>query len=559
MPFSIRDTIGDTIRTLSTKAAEKGLTLTHELVGDVPEGLRGDPGRLRQVLINLVSNALKFTHVGGVAVTVSAQSNTEDACELHFSIADTGIGIPPDQQEAIFDIFAQADGSTTRRYGGTGLGLTISAQLVEMMGGRVWVESEVGVGSTFHFTARLEIVDDTTAVVATTDLSRTTVLAIGGGDGQRSVTEMLRQGGMHPMAAATARDALDLLDHMAPGERPHALIIDAVNEYDVPSRLVDLDIPIVLLANPGRRGDAARYRELGVAGYLTKPVGQADLLDAIRTAVAGTAAGALITRHWLREHRLRYRILLADDSPTNRMLAMRILENRGHAVTAVDDGRQAIEALERSQFDVILMDVQMPVMDGLEATVAIRMKESSEGGHIPIVALTAHALDSDRQRCLDAGMDAHVSKPFRAPELFATIEQLAAPAGKPPSALIDNDDYADGGPAIDRRELMSSVGDIPDLVQELVSLVAEEVPPIADDIPPAIARGDLEVVSRRAHRIKGSVGSIAAQRAHEAASSLESAARAGDSAATAAAWDLLSRELKFLQAEIDSLLEDRVV
>jgi signal transduction histidine kinase/CheY-like chemotaxis protein/HPt (histidine-containing phosphotransfer) domain-containing protein len=556
VPFSISDTIGDTVRTLAVRAKERNLSVSHELIGDVPEGLQGDPGRLRQVLINVIGNALKFTHVGGVEVNVSAEREGDEAI-LHFSIADSGIGIPADQLDTIFDTFAQADGSSTRRYGGTGLGLPISAQLVEMMDGQIWVESEVGVGTTVHFTARFGVVSDT-ASVAPVDLGRTAVLIIAGPERQRALSTMLRQGGMRPMIAASAEDALDSLDGMAEGHRPQAIVVEATSEYDLPSRLIDTNIPLLVIVEPGRRGDAGRYRNIGVAAYLTTPVANADLLDAIRTAVAGTSAGALITRHWLREHRLRFNILLADDSATNRMLAVRLLEGRGHIVTAVDDGRQAVDAIRSTPYDVVLMDVQMPIMDGLEATEAIRALEEASGDHTPIIALTAHALDSDRQRCLDAGMDAYVSKPFRASELLATIEQLASPNGKTPDTLIDPADYDEFGPAIDRRQLMLVVGGMPDLAAELASLVMEEVPEIAEKIPAALAAGDLGAVAGFAHKIKGSVGTVAAARAIEAANDLEQAARDDDASAAALGWDDLGRELKFLYAELDSLVAERV-
>jgi signal transduction histidine kinase/CheY-like chemotaxis protein/HPt (histidine-containing phosphotransfer) domain-containing protein len=560
VPFSVRDSIGDTIRTLAVKAAEKGLALTHEVVGDLPDGLRGDPGRLRQVLINLIGNALKFTHVGGVVVTVTAQETADDETVLHFSVADTGIGIPRDKQDAIFDMFAQVDGSSTRRYGGTGLGLAISAQLIEMMQGKVWVESELGIGSTFHFTARFGLVDDSTSFVATADLSRTRVLMVTNGGPQRTMLEMLRQGGMHPVAVHTAEDALEMINGLSDDDRPEAIVLETTNDLALSSRLADTRIPIVILSNPGRRGDAARFHQMGVAAYLTNPVSHTDLLDTIRTAVAGSAGGVLITRHWLREHRKQFSVLLADDSPTNRMLAMRLLESRGHGVTPVEDGGAAVTAFDTGAYDVVLMDVQMPVMDGFEATAAIREREAATGGHIPIVALTAHAMDGDRQRCLDAGMDAYVSKPFRSSELFATIEQLVSSDGlRPPLYMIDEDDYDEAGPAVDRRQLLESVGGMPEVLREIVGLVIEEVPSVAAEIPPAIEIGDYEVVSRRAHRIKGSVGSIAAKRAHAAAAELEQAALGGDAAAIALCWDALHRELKFMQSELDDLAGGHVL
>jgi len=551
--FSVRDTVGDTLRTLAVKAAEKGLTLTHEVSDDVPDGLQGDPGRLRQVLINLLGNALKFTHVGGVAVTVSAESSNDDETVVHFSVADTGIGIPADEQQVIFDMFVQADGSSTRRYGGTGLGLAISAQIIEMMGGRVWVESEVGAGSTFHFTASFGVVAHSASLVATTDLSRTHVMVVAEGPARRVIVEMLRQGGMHPISADDAADALEMLEGGKTEDRPKAIVYASSGE--VPSRVLHLGPPIIIVADPGRRGDAGRFHQMGAVAYLTNPVTQAELLDTIRTAVAGTAGGALITRHWLREHRKCFRVLLADDSPTNRMLAMRLLESKGHQVTAVDDGDEAVAAFHRNRYDAVLMDVQMPIMDGFEATAAIREHERVNGGHIPIIALTAHAMDGDRARCLAAGMDAYVSKPFRSAELFATIEQLADPnvGALAVADLIDDDDYDELGPAVDRRELLESVSGMTDVLHEIVGLVSEEVPPIASELRDAIESGDIETVAVKAHRIKGSVGSVAAKRALAAAGELEQAAGSGDDSDLRSLWATLERELKFMQAELDNL------
>ena len=553
--FSLRDTVEDTVRALGIRATDKNIALSFEIDPSTPDGLRGDPGRLRQILINLVGNALKFTHVGGVAVTVAPQQLEDESAVLHFAVADTGIGIPEDDQASIFETFAQGDASSTRRYGGTGLGLPISAQLVEMMDGEMGVDSSVGAGSTFHFTARFGLVTDDATVTSGGDTGRTTVMTIGQSIGGQSVVEMVRQAGMDALTAGSAPDALEIIAALPDGSGPDVIVVEVDSEFDVPSRLIDLGVPIVVVAEPGRRGDAARYREMGAAGYLTKPVAQTDLVDGVRTAATGSAGGALITRHWLRSHRIRYEILLADDSPTNRMLAIRLLENRGHRVTGVEDGQRAVEAHDAGSFDVILMDVQMPVMDGLEATQAIRKAEAD--AHIPIIALTAHALDADRQRCLDAGMDAYVSKPFRPAELLATIEQVAS-GGFTESQIIDEVDYDDLGPAIDRRELMELVGGIPDLLAEILKLVLAEIPGLAADIPQAIAEGDLVTVGKRAHRIKGSVGSIAAKRSFDKAAALDQAARDGDTEAVSLLWSELEQELKFLYSEAESLLAERV-
>ena len=560
IPFGLPDTVGDTVRTLAVKAAEKGLELSHSVAPDVPDGVQGDPGRLRQVLINLIGNAIKFTHVGGVEVAVSLESEQEDAVHLQFSVSDSGIGIPDDQLQVIFDMFSQADGSSTRRYGGTGLGLTITTQLVEMMGGRVWVESEVGAGTTFHFTIELAPLGDATmlATPAGASSGRIPVLLISTDlAARRGLTEMLRQGGMHAIPADSEADALDLLD--AYDDAPPVAVVDMASAFELPSRLIDLDLSVIVLADPGRRGEAVQYREVGVAGYLTKPVSHAELLEAIRITAAGSSGGNLITRHWLRENQKRYRVLLADDSPTNRMLAMRLLQNRGHDVVSVTDGSEAVEALATGEFDVILMDVQMPIMDGFEATAKIRQIEQGGDAHIPIVALTAHALDGDRDRCLQAGMDAYVSKPFRSAELFATIEQLVEAIDTPrhiaPAELGTTPE--DTSP-IDRREALELVGGMPEIISEIAALVLGEVATLSEEIGRAVEADDIPTVVRHAHRLKGSVGSIAATPSYRAALDLEEAARAEDAASIRLAWDELNQQLKLLQPELEALAREGV-
>jgi CheY-like chemotaxis protein len=317
-----------------------------------------------------------------------------------------------------------------------------------------------------------------------------------------------------------------------------------------------MDLPIVAIAAPGRRGEAGHYHDIGVAGYLTQPVAHADLLEAVRVAASGAAQGVLITRHWLREHRSRFRILLADDSPTNRMLATRLLENRGHTVVAVEDGVEAVDAVGSTAFDAVLMDVQMPRMDGFEATAAIREAERTSDEHIPIIALTAHAMDGDRRRCLEAGMDAYVSKPFRVDELFATIEQLVeGVSSREPNDAKNEKALVNGAPAIDRALALELFGDIPELLQEMARLVLDEISTLAPLLEARIASHDLDAVASHAHRLKGSLGSIAAVGSQEAAKRVEIAARSDDGAAVAFASEELGRELKALQPELDALAE----
>ena len=436
IPFSLGDTIGDTVRTMAVRAAEKGLELSVELDPAVPDAVVGDPGRVRQILFNLLGNALKFTHVGRVEVAVDVDSVHAEEIELHFTISDTGIGIPEDVRDSVFDSFAQADGSTTRKYGGTGLGLSITADLVKMMGGKIWVESEVGKGSEFHFTARLaeaSMIDLMSPIDPTDDADLRVLVIADAVAAQRSLSEMLRQGNVSTAVVDDLATALDTLHDLARLQaKPRAVVVDVgENLLEICSRIVNhpefKNVPVVAVPVAGERGDAARFRNAGVSAYLTKPVSQSELLDAVRLVTSERShPEILVTKHWLRERRPRLRLLLADDSPTNRMLAIRLLEKRGHSVTCVEDGLEAVEAVQESSFDAVLMDVQMPRMDGLEATRVIRQWEAGQV-RVPIVALTAHAMESDRQRCLEAGMDAYVSKPFSANELYATVEQLVGP------------------------------------------------------------------------------------------------------------------------------------
>ncbi|HEY0350629.1 MAG TPA: response regulator, partial [Gemmatimonadales bacterium] len=419
IPFDLRYTLNDTMKLLALRAHKKGLELACRIAPDIPEALLGDPGRIRQVLLNLIGNAIKFTAAGEVVVSTRLESREADAIIVHLSVADTGPGIPRDQQDRIFEAFHQADSSMTRRFGGTGLGLAICSQLVELMGGRIWLESEVGRGSTFHFTARIGLPQET-AQAATTDhadLLAMRVLIVDDNATARSILlEMLESWRMQPVAVADGQSALESLQQACAGGTPFRLLITdgQMPELDGfglaervrrDTRLADLTV--IMLTSAGERGDAARCRELGIAGYLTKPVSQSDLWDGIVAAIGATGGEQeqpLVTIHSIRENRRKLKILLAEDNLVNQQLAARILEKRGHSVEVVGDGEKALAALSRAQFDLVLMDIQMPELDGFQTTAAIRAREDSSGARIPIVALTAHAMTGDRERCLAAGM-----------------------------------------------------------------------------------------------------------------------------------------------------------
>jgi len=438
--FDVRESLGDTLKFLALRAHTKGLELACRIQPEVPDRLVGDVGRLRQIVVNLVGNAIKFTDAGEVVLHVDRQSQSDDEVVVHFAVADTGIGIPEEKQTSIFNAFEQADSSTTRRFAGTGLGLAISSRLVSFMEGKIWVESEVGRGSTFHFTARFGLGSSEAAGVAPVDprmIRGTRVLAVDDNATNRLILEeMLRNWGMKPTAVASVSEALPLLDQAYKFGEPYALILTDANMPDVDGfalveqvkQNVKLGSTIIMMLTSGDRpGDIARCEQLGVAAYLLKPIKQSELFDAIVLALGITAVEDEVSQKRPADQPSRIcplQILLAEDSFVNQKLAVGLLEKYGHTVVVANHGREAIAAVQSREFDLILMDVEMPEMDGFEATAAIRAWENETGTHIPIVAMTAHAMKGDRERCLEAGMDDYVAKPIRAKQLFDTIETV---------------------------------------------------------------------------------------------------------------------------------------
>ena len=566
IPFSLTDVVEDTIRTLAVKAAERSLDLTHQIDSDVPDGVVGDPGRLRQILFNLVGNAIKFTHVGSVTVGVSVVDSGERPM-LRFSVADTGIGIAPDKLETIFRAFSQADGSTTRRYGGTGLGLSISKDIARAMGGGMTAFSEPGKGSTFSFTIPLEELEDISLVGAGSAgaLEAGSVLVISDtAAGKRNLIEILRQGKITSLSASDVAEAHAALDQaLASGRYPSVVLIDHQNDViGFTERLLAQeafrDLSAVVISALGQRGDASRLREAGAAGYLTKPFEAGELLEAVRAIATGVAGkGELVTRHWIRERRRHVNVLLADDSPTNRRLAMRLLEKRGHAVTAVENGLEAVRAFEKDSYDLILMDVQMPEMDGLEATAAIREAEQLSGERIPIVALTAHAMKGDRDRCLAAGMDAYVSKPFQAEELFATIEQLVsyADAGKLEEAPQTDSPPAEAstGSLVDVAGALGRVGGSMEVLSEITGIFLDGYPDQFDELKLAVGVQDMTRSAKVAHRLKGELGTLGATDAFEAGQEVVTLSRAHDVAGVERAFERFAEEMERVEPELLAL------
>lgn len=558
IPFRLRDTLVLSIRLLAVQAREKGLELTLDELPDVPNDLVGDPGRLRQILVNLMANAIKFTERGEVVVQVRVDGQSENDVTLHFQVTDTGVGIPTEKLGMIFDPFTQADGSTARRHGGTGLGLAICAQLVQMMGGRIWVESAVGLGSAFHFTARFSRAASSSAVSRPAELERLRGLSVlvvdDNATNRRVLTEMLRSFGMNPREATNAfetlsslRDArlrgapfgLALLDECLPDGDGFVLAEQIVADASL------RDTPLVMLSSAGQRGDGSRCREIGLAAYLTKPVLEVELLDVIRAVLGGEGPAkerTLVTRHSMRESR-RLKVLLAEDTPVNRTLVLRLLERQGHEAVAVEDGRGAVEAVQRQPFDVVLMDIQMPGMDGLAATAAIRSWEKERGIHVPIIALSAHAMAGDRERFLAAGMDDYVAKPVSQAELFAALERATrgsagAIAGGP------------SPPRLDLERALKAIGGERELFQKIVGVFLEGRQAQEEQLRDALKHKDAHVAEQVAHRFRGCLGAIGAMAAMEAAARVEESCANGDLERAAENWKQLEEELGLVEREL---------
>ena len=442
----MRENLEATLKTLALRADEKGLELLCEVAPEVPEIVRGDSSRLRQIVVNLVGNAIKFTDKGEIAVKIEVESKEGLDYVCRFTVADTGIGIPEDKRKSVFEPFSQADSSTTRKYGGTGLGLTISTRLVQMMGGKIWVESELGGGSQFHFTVRLGAADAKEiklGTIAPPELLRgVKVLVVDDNRTNRRILEgMLSRWHMKPTPVEGGREALAQLSAAREAGEPYGLILTDMHMPDMDGFALVEEIrkrpelstaTIMMLTSAGHRGDAARCQELGVSAYLLKPIRQSELREAVaRVLGAREHEGTipLITRFSLQDARepdAFLRVLLAEDNIVNQRLAVRLLEKRGHRVVVAATGLETLQALEKESFDLVLMDVQMPEMDGLEATVAIREKEKGTGLHQPIVALTAHAMKGDREKCMAIGMDGYLTKPIRPQELDQILETYVA-------------------------------------------------------------------------------------------------------------------------------------
>jgi len=561
--FGLRDAVEDTVRLLALRAQQKGLELACRIRPDVQDAVVGDPGRLRQIIVNLVGNAIKFTDRGEVVLEVSTLSQGDHWVELHFAVRDTGIGIPPEKHEHVFEAFVQADSSTTRQYGGTGLGLAIAAQLVRLMHGRIWLESEVGKGSVFQFTARLEkgAGQDTAPPVANPTLRGMRVLVVDdNGTNRRILTEMLSNWGMDPTPVDGAPGALAALESARRASKHFPLVLLDAHMPGTDGLTLARRIrrerggtkpTLILLTSAGH--STKRAKAAGIQACLIKPVKQSDLFDTIITALGGRVRGRRSTMGPVERRAGRsLRVLVVEDNRVNQTLAKRLLEMRGHRVTLAENGRKALDTLARRAFDIVLMDVQMPVMNGLEATAAIRERERGTGRHVPIVALTAHAMRGDRERCLAAGMDTYLLKPIQREQLFATVESLATPAAPTDASEPPARAHA---PDASAAAVVERLGGDEKLARELAEIFLKDLPGLKRRIDRARTARDAEELRLASHALKGAVANFGFHDAAAAALRLE---RSGKDAALAdvdAAWAELERELTRAAGTLRRLLK----
>jgi len=553
LDFDLRALLDDFAAMLALRAEEKGLEFICAAAPDVPAYLRGDPGRLRQVLTNLTGNALKFTSKGEIAVRASLVADTGDECLIRFSVKDTGIGIPADKQETLFQKFTQADASTTRKYGGTGLGLAISKQLAEMMGGEIGIVSAEGHGSEFWFTASFARQPDREHHLAPpAEIRGAHVLVVDDNATNREVwmlqfkawcvrAEEAPNGPMALQALYLARDAGDpfqaaILDMQMPGMDGVALA-RAIQADETLK-----DTRLVLLASLGQRGDARRMKEIGVAAYLTKPAPHAEILACLSAALAGTAPAPpeqpIVTRHTIRETRRgMFRILLAEDNITNQEVATGILKKLGLRADAVANGAEAVKALEIIPYDLVLMDVLMPEMDGFEATLQIRNPQSAALNHqIPIIAMTANAMQGDREKCLEAGMNDYVPKPVSPKALeralhrwlprqaAATMENTAGKRERAAPVPVEES----AAPVFDQAGMMDRMMDDDDLARKVVGGFLEDIPRQIETLKACLEAGDAPGAMRQAHSTKSASASVGGEALRKVAFEMENAAKAGD-------------------------------
>ena len=549
IPFDLSKVVHATASLLAVRAREKHLELLAEIAPDVPRAVRGDPTRLRQVLMNLIGNAIKFTDEGEVVVSVDASTAGGGQAQVRFAVRDTGIGIAPENVASVFQEFTQADSTMTRRYGGTGLGLAISQRLVRLMGGELAVESTVGTGSVFSFTLPFPVEAAAHRPTGVATLTGRKMLIVDDNQSNRRILrEMLGAEGVAVDEAATATEGLDAIRRAVQRKAPYDLAILDVQMPDMDGFTLAATVRkekaikrtnLLMLTSAGQRGDGERCRELGIRGYLTKPMSRADLLEALGTVLAETdrtETPEVVTRHTIAESRRALRVLLAEDNPVNQQVAVAMLVKRGHEVHVAANGREAVEAVRERDYDVVLMDIQMPELDGFEATAAIRALD--KGKQLPIIGLTAHALSGERERCLSRGMSDYLAKPFKAHELFALVEAGAdgravtpaeprVPAAAPP---VDLEGF---------RNTLREAG-AEQALYSIVDTFVRQGPDRLAALATAAASGDGSEMAKAAHIFRGAAATSGARELAELLERVETSARAGRVEEAKQAFELVS-------------------
>ncbi|MCR9296286.1 MAG: response regulator [bacterium] len=564
--FDLRDEISDALRTLSSRAFRKGLELACNVAPDVPNRCWGDPIRIRQIIINLVGNAIKFTESGEIVVDVSQQGDSGTERVFQVSVRDTGVGIPEDRLGTIFSAFAQADGSTTRRFGGTGLGLTISSRLVEAMHGKIWVESQVGQGSTFSFTIQLRVSENAApAALDLQSLENCSVLVVDDNATNRKILQaMLQSWKMKVYVVDGGQSALAELERLAQSGNPPLLVLTDVQMPGMDGFMLAAKIRahprlqetrIVLLSSGVRASDTADRERLGIRAQLMKPIKRSELLDVILLSLGGMRSVQATSQAG--EAKLpeldSLKILLVEDGKANQMLALGLLERWGHQVKLAENGREAVESWQSEEFDLILMDLQMPEMDGFEATRQIRSLEHGSGRHIPIVAMTAHAMKGDEERCLQAGMDGYVPKPIRQKDLHEALSKFLSTGVK--MATQETRSPSDEIGCVDWGLVLETVGGDEGFLKSIIQACLEETPQLVQQLARSLDEGDAKESRRLAHTIKAAGRTFGVTRLTEHAEHIELAAESGDLEASRQHFPGLEQMVKQMAIELQQRLD----
>jgi signal transduction histidine kinase/DNA-binding response OmpR family regulator len=573
--FNLRDCVDEALKTSALHADEKGLELLCDLGPEVPELVEGDPGRLRQIILNLVSNAIKFTHLGEVMLKAELESEDHNSKVIRFTVADTGIGIPAEKQKTIFSPFTQADSSTTRKYGGTGLGLSISTHLVAMMGGRIWLESEVGKGTRFHFTVRLKALEVKPAPGATLPMEQVhglRILVVDGHQTNRRILEgMLKGWGAQTGCVGGGEEALLELTTAAEAGKPYRLMVTDMNlpEMDGFALMERIQsdpklspLTVIMLTAGGHRRDVERRPELGGLFYLSKPVRKRELLAALQAMLGQTASPSSILPQIERRAQPRsLRVLLAEDNRVNQAVATRLLEKMGYTVVVADNGRAALLLLATQPFDLVLMDIQMPEMDGLTATRRIRESERSTPYHVPIVAMTAHAMKGDREICIEAGMDEYVSKPIHSEALKKALAIVlpgrddAVTQSSLTRTAVNKHATQAGAVAWDRGKTLERLGGDETLFHEVIGIFLEEVPQHMASLKQAIVEQNAKAIEEISHKLKGELGYLGIAEISQVVRELEELGRKSHLGGAAGLYAVFEAQLKEVLTSVRGSLD----